>query len=261
MPGDTDRKATLLADGEPPLVLVGPPRDVRGEFRIQNTTGRKVVVRQPLLKTAAVARVRGARKAATSLPDGGVALRRIVVRAGTSKPVPLALALDPRTPPGTYHAELDVDGEQRAVVMHVTEDVALHISPSELVLANTPGKKIQKEIVITNEGNVPVTVRSIGAVVLDDELAHCRALRGALADVGDAMKTLDDFAAALGRRYRAAYDTAALRVQNDEVTLEPGDTRAIALTIVLPDKLEPRSRHSGYTPISTSTLTFTVVPV
>jgi hypothetical protein len=49
-------------------------------------------------------------------------------------------------------------------------------------------------------------------------------------------------------------------VQSAEVTIPPGETQAVDLTIALPEKLEPRSRYTGYAAISTSTLTFTVVP-
>ena len=51
-----------------------------------------------------------------------------------------------------------------------------------------------------------------------------------------------------------------LKVQNTAVTIEPGQTRAVDLTITLPEKLESRSRYSGYAAISTNNLTFTVVP-
>jgi hypothetical protein len=251
-----------MADAGEPLVLVGPPRDIRGELVVRNPTERKIIVRQPVLKAAAPAagRSKAAAKAGiTALPET-VALRRIKVRAGQSRPVPLSLTLDPRTPPGTYQAELDVNGQQRSVVVHVTEDVALVFSPDEIVLPGRPGEKFEKRVVFTNEGNVPVDVKTIGAVVLEDDAAHCRALRGALHDVGDTMKTLDDFAAALGRRYRAIYDTIALRVQNNEVTIAPGETQPIDLTITLPEKLDKRARYSGTAAISTSTLTFKVVP-
>jgi hypothetical protein len=258
----TDRKAMLMPDAGQPLVLVGPPRDVRGQFHVHNSTARKIVVRQPFLKTVVESRTKAAksRTRAAALPEAGLPLRRIIVRAGQSRPVPLALALDPTTPPGTYHAELDIDGEQRTVVMHVTEEVALSIAPHELVLANHPGEKVEKQVVFTNNGNVPLTVKSIGGVVLDDELAHCRALRGALHDVGDTMKTLDDFVVALGRRYRKVYETLTLKVQNPEVTVAPGETQAVDLSITLPEKIDRRSRYTGYAAISTGTLTFVIVP-
>lgn len=261
MADSASRKSTLMPDAAQPLVLVGPPRDIRGEFRVQNSTERKIIVRQPLLKTAAAPRARtAAREKPATVPEIALALRRIVVRPGQSRPVAVALALDPRTPPGTYNADLDIDGQQRNVILHVTEDVALSIAPQELVIANRSGERVRKRVVLTNEGNVPITVRPIGVVVLDEELAHCRALRGALEDVGETMQNLDDFAVALGRRYRAIYQTLALRVQSPEVTIPPGETQAVDLTIVLPEKLEPRSRYTGYAAISTSTLTFTVVP-
>jgi hypothetical protein len=259
----SDPKSPLMGDAAEPLVLVGPPRQIRGEFVVRNATERKIIVRQPVLKAAAPATGRtkaaAAKAGIAALPET-VSLRRIKVRAGQSRPVPLSLTLDPRTPPGTYQAELDVNGEQRSVVVHVTEEVSLALSPDEIVLPGRAGEKFEKRVVFTNEGNVPVQVKTIGAVVLEDDAAHCRALRGALQDVGDTMKTLDDFAAALGRRYRAIYDTIALRVQNDEITVAPGETVPLDLTISMPEKLDKRARYAGTAAISTNTLTFKVVP-
>jgi len=182
------------------------------------------------------------------------------MRPGQSRPIPVALALDPRTPPGTYNAELEIHGQQRSVVIHVIEEVSLTIAPREIVLPNRPGEKVEKRVVFTNDGNVPVSVRSLGTVVLDEELVHCRALRGALSDVGETMESLNDFVTALGRRYKKLYETLVLKVQNAEVTIEPGRTQSVDLTITLPEKLESRSRYSGYAAISTSSLTFTIVP-
>lgn len=252
----TDRTAALMPDAGRPLVLVGPPRGVRGQFRVQNATDRKIIVRQPRLTTAAAVRTR----AAVALPEAALALRRIIVRPGQSRPVPIALALDPTTPPGTYEAQLDVGGEKRTVVMHVTEEVALSIEPSQIVLPNRSGEKVRRSVIFTNDGNVPVSVRSLGTVVLEDELGHCRALRGALADVADTMKNLDDFLVALGRRYGHIYETLVLRIENDNVTVAPGETKALELMIKLPEKLDLRSRYNGYAAIATNNLTFTVVP-
>jgi hypothetical protein len=282
----------VMINADAPLVLAGPPRAIRGEFHLQNATAQKLSVRDATFRSVATpataapadistrpttkvkaadvakaARAADATKAdsakatmaAAVLPDAGLSLRRIVVRPGQSRPVPVALELDPRTPPGTYHAELTVNDQKRDVVMHVTEDVSLQIMPDEIVLDSVPGGKATKRVVFSNLGNVPIQVRAIGTVVLDEELVHCRALRGALADVGDTMKTLDEFAAALGKRYKKLYDTLALKVQNQAVTLGPGETQAIDLTIALPDKLEPSSRYTGYAALSTGTLTFTVV--
>ena len=235
-------RATMV-NAEAPLILAGPPRAIRGEFHLQNATTQKLAVRDVTFRSVAApaakvtedistrattkvkaADVAKAAKAtdiskadlqradaakpwpvAAVLPEAGLSLRRIVVRPGQSRPVPVALELDPRTPPGTYHAEMTVNDQKRDVVMHVTEDVSLQITPDEIVLDSVPGAKTTKTVVFSNQGNVPVVIRTIGTVVLDEELVHCRALRGAIADVGESMKTLDDFVAALGKRYKKLY--------------------------------------------------------
>src|SRR5262245_58422006 len=105
MPEAGDPKTPLMADATEPLVLVGPPRQIRGELLVRNASERKLIVRQPVLKAAALptgrAKAAAAKAGIAALPET-VALRRIKVRAGQSRPVPLSLALDPRTPPGTY---------------------------------------------------------------------------------------------------------------------------------------------------------------
>jgi len=117
-----EKTGLLMGDEGLPLVLVGPPRAVRGEFRLSNPGGQKVVVRQPLLRTtAAPART----QKGSAEGEAAHVLRRIVLRPGQTRPVPVALSLDPRTPPGSYQARLEIAGEKRDVVVHVTEEVAL----------------------------------------------------------------------------------------------------------------------------------------
>jgi hypothetical protein len=265
MADEPEPQAAMMLDAEQPLVLVGPPRGVRGEFSLQNPTDRKVIIREPRVRPtpAATGKRAAAGKgaaAAAVLSEAPMVMRRIIMRPGQSRPIPVALALDPRTPPGTYNAELEIQGQQRTVVIHVLEEVSLTIAPREIVLPNRPGEKVEKRVIFTNDGNVPISVRTLGTVILDEELVHCRALRGALSDVGETMESLNDFVAALGRRYQKLYETLVLKVQNTAVTIDPGQTQAVDLTITLPEKLESRSRYSGYAAISTNNLTFTVVP-
>ncbi len=253
-------RAQLLDLGRP-LILTGPPRAVSGQFSVRNPTGEKLRIREATLRSSrSVGLTRKAGRLASSLFEDGLTLQRMVLRAGQSRQVPVSLALDAQTPPGTYHLELLVHDQLRDVVMHITEEVSLRIEPGQLVLPNRAGEKFTRRVVFTNDGNVPINVRNLGTIVLDDELASCRALRGALADVGDTMTTLNEFAAALGKRFKQLYDTLVLKVQNSAVTLEPGETRALDLKITLPDSLDARARYTGFAAISTGNLTFMIVP-
>ena len=54
------RKVALLRDAAKPLVLAGPPRDVRGELHIRNPGDEKIIVRQPFLRPVARGRPRQA---------------------------------------------------------------------------------------------------------------------------------------------------------------------------------------------------------
>jgi len=249
------RKISLL-DAERPLTLTGPPRGIRGEFRLENPSDDKVVIRSPQVRPATQARSSGV----SALAGSQLVLRRIVMRARQSRPVPVSLSLDPSTPPGTYHAELDIEGQIRSVVINVTEGISATIMPDAIVLPGQPGKEFKQRIIVRNDGNVPVTVPKIGTIVLDEELVHCRALRGALADAGASMTSLDDFVVALGKRYHALYATLALKVRNQRIEVAPGTEEAVDLSITLPEKLDPRARYTGYAPISILDLTITIVP-
>lgn len=252
----TGSNGISLVDAERPLVLSGPPTVLRGEFRLENRSDAKVIVRAPQMRPPTKRRA----AAANALPESRVLMRRIVMRARQSRPVPVSLSLDPTTPPGTYEAELDIDGQLRPVVIHVTEGLALSILPDDIVLPAQPGKKFERRIFVRNDGNVPITVPKIGTMVLDEDLVHCRALRGALADVGADMTSLDDFAVALGKRYHALYDTLVLKVRNDPVTVPPGKDATVNLSITLPAKLDTRARYRSFAPISVLDLSITIVP-
>ena len=255
MAANTSKGISLL-DAERPLTLSGPPRGIRGEFRLENSSDDKVVIRAPQVRPPKKSRSSSAKP----LADPQLVMRRIIVRARQSRPVPISLSLDPSTPPGTYHAELDIEGQVRSVVIRVTEGLSATILPDEIVLPGKAGKVFERQIIVRNDGNVPVTVPKIGTIVLDEDLVHCRALRGALADAGATMTSLDDFAVALGKRYQALYETLLLKVRNDRVEVAPGAEETVDLSITLPDGIDRRARYSGYAPISVLNLSIIIVP-
>jgi hypothetical protein len=241
-----------------PIILVGPPTSLEGEVLLHNAGPEKLILRDVRVRGEAIAR-RGAEAGG----PGELALRRVILRPGQLRRLPLQLALSPTTPPGEYHAEVQVGGHVRQIVMHVTEVVQLEIEPDPVVLDNRPGATLSKQVVFSNRGNVSLTIGEIGAVVLDEEFLNCRAGRAAVMDSEERVHSLDDFLTEYIHQTRVALaETGLLRVHNTAGTfsLQPGEVRAVELEFRIPDKLERRARFFGAAALYTSNLDIVIAP-
>ncbi|HRF48807.1 MAG TPA: hypothetical protein PLC98_14355 [Anaerolineales bacterium] len=241
-----------------PIVLVGPPESLQGEVLLHNTGAEKLILRDIRLRGDAVTR-----RAAVADGPTELALRRVILRPGQLRRMPLQLALGPTTPPGEYHAEVQVGESVREIVIHVTEAVRLEIDPDPVIVDNQPGETITKRVVFSNRGNIPLRVGEIGAVVLDEELLNCRAGRAAVMNSGEGMRGLDDLLAEYIRQTRIALnETGLLRVHNTAgpFTLMAGEVRAVDLEFRIPDNLNRRSRYFGLAALYTSNLSIAITP-
>jgi hypothetical protein len=248
----------LAHAAEQPIVLVGPPHDLRGELQLHNPGEQKLVLRDARMRAGAPAATEAE---AAALAD--VSLRRIVLRPGELRRVPFNIPLSPHTPPGEYRGQVEVAGRTRDVVMHITEVVRLDIAPAVVVVDNRPGATITKRVVFTNAGNVPLEMGEIGAVVLDEALLECRTGRAAISAIGDKITELDDYFAEVIRQTKTALEqTGLLRVHSaaGDFTLEPGEVRPVDLDIRVPENLDRRARYTGVVALYTSNLEFLIVP-
>jgi hypothetical protein len=248
----------LAHSADAPIVLVGPPQALQGELRLHNPGEQKLVLRDARLHSAAPSKERAS---LPSVPE--FSMRRIVLRPGELRRVPLKIPLSPHTPPGEYHGQVEVGGHARTVVMHVTEVVRLEISPGQLVIDNQPGTTLVKHAVFTNAGNVPLTMGDIGPVVLDETLLECRTGRAAIAALGENITGLDDYIAEVVRQTKAALEqTGILRVHvnGSPLTLAPGEVRPVEMEIRIPDNLDRRARYLGVAALYTTNLEFLLVP-
>jgi hypothetical protein len=243
-------------DEEAPVVVRGFPDQLVGSVPLHNNGDETAVLRTATLQE----------------PDDRLGLeagsiRRIgttVLRPEQRHSAPLRLRLDPSTPPGEYHARVEVGGASRPLVINVTERVAIDLEPTSLVIDNRPGEPVTKSVTITNRGNLPVVIGDIGAVPLDDEQKECRILRRAAEalDTEDPV-TVDRLVEAIARAAKRVLDESGLlRVRNLTGTTElaPGQTMRLDLQIDLPTTLDPHTRYRGLVPIVTRDLQFVVVP-
>ncbi len=241
-----------------PIVMVGPPESLAGELLLHNAGPEKLILRDVRVRGEAITR-----RAAEAGGPSELALRRVVLRPGQLRRLPLQLALSPNTPPGEYHAEVQVGGQVRQIVMHVTELVRLEIDPDPVVVENLPGETLTKQVVFSNRGNVPLRLAEIGAVALDEEFQNCRAGRAAIMHSGEHEEGLEHFLAEYIRQTKVVVEqTGLLRVHNTAgpFTLEAGEVRAVNLEFRVPDRLEERSRYFGAVALYTSNLNIVITP-
>jgi hypothetical protein len=241
---------------EEPIVFAGQPEALEGELPLRNAGDGRVVLRAARLR-AGLENERG-----DVLPGMDQAIRPVVLRPGQARRVMVSLGIEPHTPPGEYRGEVELSGQVRPIVVHVTESMQLEISPVPVVVPNRPGETAKKRVVFRNGGNVPLVIGEIGGVPLDDELLECRSLRAALEVWGDEGGTVEGFLAESIRQARKVLQRAGvLRVHNPTpLTLAPGEVRSVELEIRVPKDLDERTRYLGSAALYTSDLEFLVVP-
>jgi hypothetical protein len=257
-PGEPTNAAPETTPGAPPIVLVGQPGALKGELFLHNPGEARMVFRGAALRS---------REAEAAALEEKLVARKVpsvIVRPGERRRVPLRFALDPTTPPGEYHANLQTADQTIPLVFHVTERIDLEISPKELVLHNQPGALVTKDVVLRNLSNVELTIEEISAVPLDDELAQCRILRAVAAVIGSLDESdLDEILTEFAHQSQRVLEQAGiLRVRNraGRITLQPGEVRRIQLEIRLPESLERRTRYRGVLPIYNADLVISIVP-
>ena len=240
---------------EAPVVLAGPPRALRGRIDIRNPGDQTVVLRSLVFKGASGA-----------LTAEGMRhrLNTVVLRPTQGRTVPLKIAVDPATPPGEYTVDLELGGATRHAVLHVAEDFDLTVQPSEIVVENRPGEVQTKQLIVTNDGNVPFMVGEIGDIVLEDELIFCRAGRTAVVPWSDRPDArLEDLVVGIVKAALVESDRAGNMVVHNaagDIEVAPGQTVTVPLEVTVPEGLHRNSRYIGVTPLFTADLVFNVVP-
>ncbi len=250
----------LTVDEEDELLqFSGPPAALRGVMTVRNPSERRLML----------SRIHGFDVTVRGGPGAeGVTMARIgratVLAAGEARQVPVTLALDPHTPPGQYHVELEVAGQRRRAAVTVVEEINFDAQPTEFVVENRPKATQDKLLVVSNRGNVPVNIRDIGAVPLDDELLTCRSLRGALREWTSRQENnVESYLVEVGRQAnRALEDAGILRVHiaDSPLAVAPGEQRTLSLSIEVPSTLDQHTRYTGVAPFYLTDLTFVVVP-
>jgi len=221
-----------------PIVFYGPPGRLRGVVHVRNASDEKVkLTALPLQRSTLPATARQA----TAISLGARLYPNRDARLSA------ALALDPRTPPGTYEASVDVGEGEQPVRLHVVEHVDLRIEPQQVFIYTDGELTFQRELVAENAGNVPLELGRQCIVPLGDLTDLRLALRGGLKGACDA-KESDDvmkaFFCALSRE-----QVGDLSITREPITLAPGETISTIVTFQLPENIRKFRRYVVQLPL------------
>lgn len=245
----------FAAPEDEPLVLTGPPARLAGRLELRNPGSTRLVLRDAGIRDPSGVLFAGQQQRAIS---------PLVLRPEQGRSVRLALTLDTTTPPGEYQVELDLAGQSRPAVLHITEVFSLTLRPSTIVVSNQPGQAQRKRVVVTNTGNVAFTIGDFGEVELKDDLAWERAIRIAIEPWSSRPEVdIEKIVVAVLQEVRRRDEPAGSLVVSNAGSIgevKPGETVVVDLDITVPEGLSRSSRYRGRAPLLTQDLEIVVVP-
>jgi hypothetical protein len=181
---------------------------------------------------------------AADLP--GVDVERVRFVRRRNEPSTVRMRLAATTPPGTYTGQVTVGATTLPVVAEVGPRPRLRAEPTRLVLAAAAGAVVRQEVRLTNAGNVACSLPERSRVGLLADGAWGEAFWYAIGEPGDrGVRRLERFVDGLAER---AAGLAEVRVRRG-LTIEPGASAQVEVTIGLPDGLEAgRTYHGTWEP-------------
>ncbi len=225
-----------LTWGNPLPLVMGQGRRAVGVCEVVNPTDRDVFVRQVPVWSDQLRDRHGA-------PLRDISLMRMVP-AGSTVSLPLRLRLHPQTPPGEYTVAIMLGDERREVQVQVPERRQMRLATTRLSLVGEPRARLVQPLGISNQGNVPLQIGRLGAVILEESGGLCRSVQTSLRSSGDKgyQPFLDHLVAEFAQ---TRVDMLRVRLLEEVDSIAPGETRTLPLEFHLPSDLRPGRRYFG----------------
>jgi hypothetical protein len=228
---DADRVLTAAQDR---ITLIGPPDSLTGVAVLRNTSDEHVSIRD-------AAPVSGGKSKGL--------LQSLQIRsrfeANTEQAVSLSASLPSSLPPGEYDETVAIGGQPVPVRLVVQPRMRVEINPRSLHFVGTePGTEHRAQLVLTNNGNIPVQVPSLRHATALDIDTLCSNLARAVREKGHegSTATLDAFVKGIKKDMAGWFE---LGLDETWTIVEPGQALLLNLTVTLPDDIVVNRIYSG----------------
>jgi len=222
--------------GPGPIVFTGTPASCQGYVELINKSAEDV---EP--KAIAITGLEGL-SAQGRLPEAAKVSVRL--RPHQRLRVPIEVALDPTTPPGSYTGQLSCGSQTEDVVINVLEYWDLRIAPQNVTITASPGGRVPLRILFTNLGNTEVTLPKSVSLHLEHNLEINRHLDTALKATGQQgfQKFLDRLVQELAE---AAVSAATVQFKPEGTRFHSSETKEVELEIQFPEDLKRNSIYKS----------------
>lgn len=246
-----EKPTELIECAEEEIILTGPPAFLKGVITLRNLSEEKVLVRDLAIQATERSAMDVARH---SLPIHSV------LQPNETRLQKARIALHPTTPPGTYRFEVQSGKTMRPLTLIVQEHVRFTLSPQRFVLIGIAPEQVhEKEILLTNLGNVPITIPNIRHNTTLDMDLICRNLSLAIRDTG--AEGIEATMDALVKGVRKdMVDWLEIAIQEAGETLAPGAAKLLHISFKLPKDINPRRVYEGDIRFLDNFLTYRILP-
>jgi hypothetical protein len=207
-----------------PIVFAGEPTSLQADLWLHNEGKEDLLLQHARLISPALQRH-------TERPDVARISVPRVLAARQRKLLSATFNIDPSIPPGSYEAEIRLEGSDGGqsfpARVIVTQNYQLSLDPEEFVFTANGATSISSELLVRNEGNVPVEVTPMGECELKDP---------------ERPEPCPCCSAAEESKQKEEDKFGFLRITNAADVIQPGTWTAIKFTLHLPDSL-PANAH------------------
>jgi hypothetical protein len=246
-----EKAAEIIEWDEEEIILTGPPAFLKGMITLHNRSDEKVLVRDLAIQAT--------ERSAVDIAQQSLPLHSMLQPRET-RLQKARISLNPTTPPGTYRFEVQSGKTTRPLTLIVQEHLRFSLSPQRFVLLGIAPEQVhQKEILLANMGNIPVTVPNIRHNTTLDMDLICRNLSMAIRDTGSEgiEATMDTLVKGIREDM---VDWLDITIQEAGEIIEPGTSKLLHISFKLPKDIDPRRVYEGEIRFLDSFLSYRILP-